>query len=305
MPTDITPAPRRLPAFLRPALLAAVAAVCFLAAGCGDDDAAPEPKAGSAQPSAALPEAIREAGEIRVASDISYPPLEYYEADGRTVTGFDYDLAQAMGKRLGVRFRFVNTAFDGIIPALQAGRFDIVMSSMTDTPERQRVLDFVDYLNAGTSIVVKKPNPHGIEGVDDLCGRTIAVQSGTIHVGFAQKASQACEDEGSEPIDVKRFPKDTDALMQVRTGRAVADLTDSPVAAYSARQSPSLEVVDAPVYGAEPYGIGLKKGNAQLRDALRDTLQALIDDGTYRRLLDRYGMTRGALEEATINRGDG
>lgn len=304
MTTDSQTPRRRLRLLL---LLSAVAVLCVAAlgtAGCGDDDEEP-PAAPPDSSASALPAEVREAGEVRVASDVSYPPLEYFEADGKTVTGFDHDLGQALGKRLGVRFRFVNTGFDGIIPALQAGRFDVVMSAMTDNKERQRVLDFVDYLNAGTSILVKKGNPKGIEDLDSLCGTTVAVQRGTIHFDRAKSVAEKCKGDGSPPAEVKVFPKDTDAIMQVRSGRADADLTDSPVAAYSARQSKDLEVVDAPVYGAEPYGIGLKKGNDQLRDAIRDALQELIEDGTYRRLLDKYGMASGAVEEATINAGDG
>jgi len=104
---------------------------------------------------------------------------------------------------------------------------------------------------------------------------------------------------------VRTFPKDTDAVLQVRNGRAAADLTDSPVAAYTAEKSKDLEVVEAPLYKAEPYGIGMKKGNDQLRDAIRDALQELIDDGTYGQLLDKYGMRSGALERATVNRSGG
>ena len=286
--------------------LAAIA-VCLLAVlgGCGSDSK-DEPK-GSASaagsPDAALPQSVRSKGELTVASDVSYAPLEYFEKDGKTVTGFDYDLAQALGKKLGVRVRFVNTAFDGIIPALQAGRFDAVMSAMTDTSERERVLDFVNYLDAGTSIVVKRGNPKGISDLDDLCGKTVALQKGTIQADAAKEISAGCEKRGAKGVDIKTFPKDTDAILQVRSGRAVADLNDSPVAAYNAKTSKDLEVVDAPIYGAEPYGIGVKKGNAQLRDALRKALQELIDDGTYTKVITKYGMRAGAVERATVNRG--
>ncbi len=240
---------------------------------------------------------------MTIASDVAYPPLEYFKPDGKTVTGFDFDLGQAIGGHLGVRVRFVNTAFDGIIPALQAGRVDAVMSAMTDNAERQRVLDFVDYLNAGTSIVVKRGNPQQVGGVDDLCGKPVAVQKGTIHVGFAEDASADCERRGDAAVDVKTFPKDSDAILQIRNGRAVADLTDSPVAAYNAETRDDLEVVKAPLYKAEPYGIGVKKGNDQLRDAFHEALQSLIDDGTYGKLLDKYGMRSGAVTKATINGG--
>jgi polar amino acid transport system substrate-binding protein len=103
-----------------------------------------------------LPAAIQSSKEIKVGSDIEYPPIEFYKEGTTQVNGLDYDLAQAMGAKLGVKFKFINdTDFAGIIGAMQAGRFDIIMSAMNDTAERRaKGADFIDYFTAGTSIIV-------------------------------------------------------------------------------------------------------------------------------------------------------
>ena len=114
-----------------------------------------------------LPEAVRERGEVRVATDATYPPASAFAADGRSIEGFEPDLAAALARVLGVRFVFVRTDFSSALPALQSSRVDVVMTAMTDTAERQAVADFVDYFSAGTSIVVKRGNPHGISDLGD------------------------------------------------------------------------------------------------------------------------------------------
>src|SRR5205814_8260276 len=153
--------------------------------------------------------------------------------------GLEWDLAQALGQQLGVSVTFVDdTDFAGIIGALQAGRFDIVMSAMNDTAERRgKGVDFIDYFKAGSSILVQKGNPKGIKGVDDLCGATVSVQKGTTQDTDILTAQATKCRAAKKTLSVLRFEKDTDALQQVKNGRAVADLEDFPVAAYNAKTS--------------------------------------------------------------------
>src|SRR5438876_1954730 len=129
-----------------------------------------------------LPKAVRDSGVIKVGSDIEYPPVESYKEGTKQDEGLDVDIANAIGEKLGVRLQFVDdTDFAGIITALRAGRFDIIMSAMNDTADRRgKGVDFIDYFRAGTSIIAKKGNPQGLQTLDDLCGKTVAVQQGTI-----------------------------------------------------------------------------------------------------------------------------
>ena len=113
---------------------------------------------------------------MRVASGVSFPPMEFFDTDNKTVLGFDADLGKALGQVLGVKFDFQNTNFDGIIGGLNAGRYDLGLTSMIDKKARQETVDFVDYLNSGVTFMVAKGNPKGLKDKLDLCGKTAAVE---------------------------------------------------------------------------------------------------------------------------------
>lgn len=298
--------------FRRQSLVGALAlTLAILAAGCGDSTnntsaggTASKDKQGNAL-AAKLPANIRSAGTIKVGSDVAYAPVEFFDTDGSTVIGIDPDLAKALGDKLGVKFEFTNATFDGLIPAVRSKRFDIVMSAMSDTKKRQAELDFVDYFNAGTSILVKKGNPDNINGLDDLCGKTVALQRGTTQEDVAKAQQAKCTAAGKGPIKVLTFDKDTDALLQIKGGRAVADMNDFPVAAYNAKTSGGgndFEVVGEQIE-AGPYGIGIRQEDTQLRDAIQAALKAVIADGSYDKVLEKWNVTKGALKTAAINGG--
>ncbi len=255
-----------------------------------------------------LPEKIRSAGVIKVGSDIAYAPVEFYDENDQ-VAGIDPDLADALEKQLGVEFEFTNGTFDQLVLGMNSGRFDIVMSAMTDTKERQQGAsedaqggaDFVDYFRAGSAILVKKGNPEGITSLDDLCGRTVALQRGTANEDLAEAQNKKCD----KPIKILAFEKDTEALLQVKQGRAVADINDYPVAAYNAKTSgggKDFEVVGEQI-DAAPYGIAVSKKNTELRDAIKAALDAIIDNGEYQKVLEKWDVTDAGVEEAVINGG--
>jgi polar amino acid transport system substrate-binding protein len=255
-----------------------------------------------------LPADLQASKQLRVGSDIEYAPIEFYKEGTQQVQGLDYDLAQAMGSKLGVTVTFINdTDFAGIIGALQAGRFDIVMSSMNDTAERRgKGVDFIDYFKAGSSILVQKGNPKGVKSVDDLCGTTVSVQKGTTQDTDILTPQEAKCQAAKKPLKVLRFEKDPDALEQVKNGRAVADLEDFPVAAYNAATSgggKDFDVVAGQVGAIGSYGIAVPSKNTVLRDALQAALKAIIADGTYDQILARWNVSAGALNTASINGG--
>lgn len=276
-------------------------------AGCGgssEPTAAPTNGGKAAPLASALPESVRTAGVLRVGSDIAYAPVEFYDKDGKTPIGIDPDIAEALEAQLGVKLVFQNGTFDGLITSLRAKRIDLVMSALSDTPERQKLVDFVDYFNAGTSILVKKGNPEGIKTLDDFCGKTVALQRGTTQEDVAKAQVTKCQQAG-KPLKVLAFDRDTEALLQVKQGRAVADMNDFPVAAYNAKTAGGgndFEVVGEQI-DAGPYGIAVRKEDTQLRDALQKAMQAIIDDGTYAKVLDTWNVSQGAVTEATINGG--
>lgn len=295
--------------------LGVVAVLAALSLGaCGDSSgdatgtAVPKP-AKDAALSAQLPDAIRDSGVVRVATDVPFPPFEMFTGEGETqIAGLDYDLGQALAGKLGVRFDFRQQRFDGLIPALQAGKYDVIMSAMTSNAERRQVLDFVDYFRSGTGIMVRSGNPDGIRTMLDLCGRTAAVQSGAQQIDFVKSEQRACAAGGRPPIKVMSLPKFSDAQLALTSRKADAMVADKPVAAYTAKTAgngSTFEVVDDPAarggYNAQPGGIGVLKGNTELVKAFRAALQRLIDEGVYGRILDRYGIGSIAIEQATVN----
>lgn len=296
----------------RGALLALVAGVALLLAACGGNggnEGTSSGGGGLTQLGQKLPSSIQQSKEIKVGSDIEYPPVEFFKEGTQEVQGFDFDLAQAMGQKLGVKVTFINdTDFAGILGALAAGRFDIVMSAMNDTPERRaKAVDFIDYFNVNTGILVAKGNPKGIKTLDDLCGQTVSVQKGTVQEDPILKDQQGkCTSAGKAKVNVLAFEKDADAVQQVKTGRAVAVLEDLPVSAYNAKTvggGSAMEVAGTTTEAAGKYGIAVLKSNTQLRDALQAALKAVIADGSYDQLLQKWGIQAGSLKTADINTG--
>lgn len=297
----------------RTVLVAAGLALTLGLAGCASGEA---PAAGETplpvakvDPAAAalLPERFKTSGVVKVASDIPYPPMEMFD-ENQQLTGLDYDLAQAMGAKLGVKFELQTQAFDSIIPSLQSGKNDIIMSGMNDTVERQATLDFVDYFHAGFSILVPEGNPGNISTVLDLCDQPVAVQKSTIQAKILRSYDQKCIDKGSQPIRVSELPIETDVQTAVRAGKAVADVVDSAVAAYAAQTAGGgkiFDIVNDPSNpaGYEPVhtGIGVLKKDADLSAALLASLQSLIADGTYETILAKYDLTDYAVKEAGMN----
>jgi polar amino acid transport system substrate-binding protein len=287
--------------FGRVAAATLIGALAF--AACGANDTADEPvAAGDSAPFfESLPQEIKDAKTIEVGSDIAYAPMEYFDTDGTTILGFDKELTDALSKQLGVTFTWHNATFDGLITQLKSNKIDVAISGMSDTAERQAQVDFVDYYMAGAMILTQKGNPEGLSTLADLCGKTIAVQRGTTQEGYAQEQSKSCD----EPIKILSFDRETEAMLQVKNGRAVAGLQDYPVATYNARTSGGgndFEVVGDQIQ-AGPLGIAVSKEDTQLTKALRKALQAIIDDGTYADLIAEYETPLGAVESATINAG--
>jgi polar amino acid transport system substrate-binding protein len=283
----------------------AVLATALLAAGCGT--AAPAAPADAAPAvtvderlHAALPEDVRDAGVLTVANDPSYPPASSFGPDGRTIVGFEPDLGAALGELLGVEVRFESASFDTLLDELAADRFDLVMSAVTDTAEREQQADFVNYFRAGSSIVVARGNPLGIHDLSGLCGRSVAVEAGTVQVGLLQRAQAAC----ALRIDVHELPTNDDALLELRTGRADAVLADYPPAVFvttDPRTQNSYQLVSDTQYEPGLYGIAVAPDRTALRDVLTEALQRLVDDGVYQELLDRWEVGHGAVDAVTVN----
>ena len=276
-------------------IVAVAAAVLVLFAACGgDEEEAEDTPTGSATSAAKVPEL--QDGVLQVGSDISYAPIEFFEEGTQNAAGLDVDLADALAEELGVRAEFINTGFDGIIGALNVSRFDVLMSAMTVTEERQKEIDFIPYFAAGTDILVAEGNPKNIKTIEDLSGLTVGVQIGTIQVDQLKAANDTLKAAGKPEISVLTFDQNPLAVEQLRTGRADAVIADSPVVANEARLSDGkLEALGLAVEAA-PYGIGVRKGSTQLKAAIEGALQKLIANGKYKAILIEWGLEGGDID---------
>jgi polar amino acid transport system substrate-binding protein len=303
--------PRTLPAVLACGTLMAVLAGCG-SSGDGSSSSAPASSAAAAPSSAAaapvkddalaakVPQSVSSDGKIVFGTDASYPPNEYTGPDGTSIIGMDVDLGNAIAAKLGLTAEFQNSAFDGIIPGIQSGKFEAGISSFTINSERLQTVDMVSYFSAGTSLAVKKGNPDNITP-DTLCGKTVGVQSGTVQVDDVTARSEKCTAAGQPAIQVTTLQAQTDVTLALNSNRIVAMLADSPVAAYAVTTTDgALEVVGDP-YDTAPYGIAVNKGQADYPDAIRGAIQSLMDDGTYKALLDKYNVGAGAIPTSQVD----
>ncbi|MEV8100326.1 ABC transporter substrate-binding protein [Kitasatospora sp. NPDC085879] len=264
-----------------------------------------------------LPKTYQQSREILVGSDLRTPPLEYRSPAG-VLVGMEVDLADALGKELGVHVKFVDVPFDSLLRGLNAKTYDLVLSGMTDTPARQGGtgqgrspasigVDFVDYFMAGSAVVAAKGNPKRIASFDDLCGKTIALRSGTIHEEFTDRQSQYCASPkvNKGGIAIERVRSEAEAFSAVVDGRADATMTDYPLAVYQVRtamERAGLELVLGQIR-PRPYGMAVRKGDRALAETLSKAVDRLISSGAYQDILQRWHLEQGAIYSALINSG--
>jgi polar amino acid transport system substrate-binding protein len=247
-----------------------------------------------------LPQKYKAKGMLTIAADATYAPMEFIAKDGKTVIGADADLGNAIARKLGVKADFVNAGFDGIIPALQSGKYDMSMSSFTVTKQREQVVDFVTYLTAGTSFYVKAQGGPDIAGLADLCGRSVAVEKGTTQASDAAKQGQECKAAGKAAVDVQVYPDQNGANLAIASGRAQVGMADSPVAAWIVKESRGQFKLTGKPYNSAPYGIAIPKDSGLTAPVLQ-AVKAIMADGEYTRILKKWGIEQGAITTPEIN----
>jgi polar amino acid transport system substrate-binding protein len=238
--------------------------------------------------------AVSQSGQLSVASDATYPPMEFFgKDDNTTVIGADADISKALGQIMGLQASVQNTPFDSILPGLTAGKYDLGISSFTDTLDRQKTNDFVTYAQAGTSFYASTASALEPKTLEDLCDHSVAVEKGTTQQEDAEGQAEKCQ------VDVQTYPDQNGANLAISSGRAELGMADSPVAAYIVEQSNGqFKLGDA--YGVAPYGIAMKKGSA-LAQPLLDAVKALYDDGTMQKIFDYWQLPDAAISNPQIN----
>lgn len=287
--------------------LPALAAVAALAlTGCTNNEGpeeAPKPAATDIQPDAAavalLPDALKNGGVLQVATDAETPPNEYKNDKGEVV-GWNVDLTNAIAAKLGLTAEWEIMPFDGIIPRVQEGVVHIGASTFSDTAERQKSVDFVNYYASGTAWGAPTGSDFDSE---NLCGTTISVQGGTIQQTELLPAfSDECTAAGKDPVTILQFETNGEAVNAAVSGKADAMSAESLVILDAVKNLAGQFEVVGDTYNTTLYGYAVEK-NSGTTKAVQAALQSLIDDGTYLDILTKVSIESGALDSATINAG--
>ena len=281
-----------------------LAVVALALSGCtyaSEESASPESNSNGAEPSsnaeiiesikkdlsiaAMVPDDIKKSGTLRNGVATNYAPTEFIDTDGSTVIGY----ITAVSKLMGLKVATTNAAFPSLIPAL-GSKYDVSVSAFTITLEREKQVTMASYFKAGFSMAVPKGNPKKISP-DDLCGHTVAVQTGTAQETAAQHKSKQCVKAGHKPIDLLSYASQSDATTNVTGGKADVLYADSVITGYAIKQTSKLVALG---------GI-TAKNDGGLSKAIQVATQKLIDDGTMKKLLAAWGTQDGLIKTSQVN----
>ncbi|WP_407310284.1 ABC transporter substrate-binding protein [Pseudomonas sp. nanlin1] len=252
---------------------------------------------------AGLPASIKSKGFIVAGIMPNYPPMDFKDPATNQLTGVDYDLGMAIGKRLGLEVKWQETAFEQMVSGLVTQRLDIVLSGMTDTAERQKTVDFVDYFKTGPQFYILDSSTD-IKVASDLCGKKVGTSRRTnFPAEIAKWSGKNCEANGRPAIQVVGTEGSADARAQLRQARLDAAVQGSETLPYIQSQEPGAYRVIGEPLTLQLTGLGVAKSNAGLSSAIIGALDAMIADGTYASILKKWDLEKGAVTKAQLNQG--
>ncbi|NVP58217.1 ABC transporter substrate-binding protein [Mycoplana rhizolycopersici] len=258
-----------------------------------------------AQDAASLvPSEIRDRGTLTVGSQQTFPPIEFREPGSQEVSGASADLLREIAKRLKLELTYVQAEYAALIPGIEAKRFDMASGGISDTEEREQKLDFVNYMQSGGSMMVRAEDDANYKTIADFCGKSVATLLGSrVIMEKVEAASAKCVAAGKEAIRAEQLPSAPDARMQLDLKRVDAYLGDFPALAYMGTQFPGKYAIVGGNYILTPYitSWGFAKDQAALRDAVKKATDEMLADGSYKQIMDKWGVGGGALAEITIN----
>ena len=263
------------------------------------------PTASSATPSASpiselaakVPDKIRAEGVLRVGIDPNYPPMEYLER-GEAI-GADLAIMQAVGDKLGLDVYFAEDAYALLVPGVAAGRFDAAISALTVDENDLQNANMVTYFMSGSQLAVRPPAKKR-SGPNNLCKRRVAVLEGSVQYAQLVERSANCVENQKQPIQIITHQSQEPATQSVIAGKAYGTLADSAVVQSAVANSQGALVINGKRFDIAPYGIAVAQQRKQLAVAIREALQAMIDDGTYQRILDDWNISEGAIDSPEI-----
>jgi len=259
----------------------------------------------SAQTAEALvPAAVKAKGVLTVGSQQTFPPVEFREPGKQMVTGASADLLEEVAKRLKLKLEYVQAEYSALIPGIEANRFAVASGGISDTEEREKTLDFVNYMRSGGAMLALAATASQYKAIDDFCGKSVATLLGSrVIMEKVEAASAACAAAGKPAIRAEQLPSAPDARMQLDLKRVDAYLGDLPALAYLGSQFPGKYGIVGGNYIMTPYitSWGFSKKETGLRDAVKVALDEMLADGSYRKIMTKWGLEGGLLDKITIN----
>ena len=251
-----------------------------------------------------LPDRIKKAGKIVIATQPNYPPIAYKDPATNQLTGFDIDLGEALAKELGVKVEWQETAFAQMISSLQTARVDIALAGMSDLPARREVVDFVDYMKTGPQFFTMTARAGELKTLEDLCGKKAGASRSTNWPGQMEDLSKSiCTGKGKPAMVVTGTEGSVDARTQLKSGRLDAAVQGSETLPYFQKQEPNTLVLIGAPFSEGLSGIPVLKTETQLRDAVKEALDRLQAKGVYDQILARYGLQTSKLAPISVNQG--
>jgi polar amino acid transport system substrate-binding protein len=283
-----------------PALVVVALAGCGSSSNSSSSTTTSTSSGANAAIAAQVPAAIKSKGVLNVATEAQYAPNEFIAPDGHTVIGMDADLMKAIASLMGLKVKLIDSNFETIIPGLASGRYDIGMSSFTDTKEREKTVDFVTYFQAGITFYALSSSSAVVNAVGDLCGKSVALEKGTTEQEEAAAQSKKCTKEGKPAVKSLVFPGQNPVNLAVASGRAEMGMADSPVAEYQVKQSGGKFKQLCKCYGFAPYGIAIPKKSGMTAPILA-AVKELMSNGSYTAILKKWGVESGAITDPKID----
>jgi len=287
----------------------AAATVAIILTGCSSGGSANKSSGSNSTASAAansplhsaLPADVQKSGTLTMATDATIgAPFASFGSDNKSVVGLNVDVAQALGQVMGIQVKIVNTPFGTFIPGLQAKRYDFSVSVMLDTRKREKVVDFVDYIKDGSGFLVRAADTHTSLGLADLCGVRAAAISGSVEQQDLATQSTKCTSAGKKPVAISIFPENAQGILALTSSRVDVWVGDSDQNAWLKQQNNGTVTQSGVPFDAAIDGIAVLKGNP-IVPVLQKATQMLMDNGTYSKILTKYGVQDSAISPATLN----
>lgn len=246
-----------------------------------------------------LPAEVRASGTLSIASSIGTPPAAFYLEDGRTLTGADIEFADAAAKALGLKLEREVASFEAILPALGSGKYDLGTGNFGVTDERRKTIDFVTYINDGQGFAVRDDSKlKDVTDLTQLCGLTVATSAGTTFEATLEKNKHVCADAGKKAYDVKTYADQSAVWISLQQGRSEVVMSTINGLRYAVAQQKGLRFLNE--FKRLDVGFAFRKGTP-LAPAFQAAVNGLKADGTYDRILKKWGTAGSAIKTSQIS----